>query len=256
MAAYFPSLLAIACTSIPHIIIAADSQGVIKAGDWTYGSGPTGAENWGSIKPEYQTCGAGQVQSPIDVSSCDAKSTSGSPVVHFFNSSMKFSAAQNNYKLDCKNSDSMPCGEVRYNSTAYKLLHMHAHSPSENTLNNVSYPLEMHFVHQSTKNELAVVGVFFKFGEENEEIAKFLKVQNKTMVDIDLSKLYHEHAMICTFPGSLTTPPCTEGVQWIVSWGVLEISSDQMVAFQELTGNVTTNRPIQPLNGRNITCYH
>lgn len=235
---------------------AANTAGVGKSADWSYNSDATGPENWGKITPDYEVCQSGKTQSPVNISSSGAKSTCGSPVVRFYNSSLKFKEAENNFKVDCGNDKSSPCGEVWYDQNTYYMLQIHAHSPSEYTLNGVSYPLELHFVHQSEDEKYAVVGVFFKFGEENAQIAEFLQAPSKKTVSIDLSELYHQHSMACTLKGSLTTPPCTEGVQWIVSWGVLEISPPQMDAFRALTGNVKTNRPIQPMNGRDVKCYH
>jgi carbonic anhydrase len=231
-------------------VVAAEtgSKSVIKTADWGYAN-----TDWSEL---YPTCGSGKVQSPIDVQSCHSQSSVDRPVIKQSESELSFSSEKNNFAMKCQNVDT-PCSEIRFANTTYKMLQLHAHSPSENLLNGESYPLEIHMVHASEVGHLAVLGIFFKLGKHNDEVASILtSAQTKENVTLDASKMFYEHAMLCNFQGSLTTPPCTEGVQWFSSWGVHEISHDQYFTFKELVGGVDTNRPVQPLNGRYVSCVH
>jgi carbonic anhydrase len=158
--------------------------------------------------------------------------------------------------MKCENSPEKPCGELIVESESYTMKQLHFHSPSEYTVAGEQFPLEAHFVHKSTCGSefIAVASVFFKLGEGNSDVAKiFAAAKTRGETEVDLSSLYDGSAGTFSFDGSLTTPPCSEGVEWVVSRSIMEISQAQADEYLSFVGG-TTNRPIQPINSRNITC--
>ena len=137
----------------------------------------------------------------------------------------------------------------------FNLLQLHFHAPSKNLIAGHSFPLEMHLVHSDKNGNLAVVGVMLKEGKTNLELAKiWSKMPKSGEVDlgskIDLTNLLPKEQAYYRFNGSLTTPPCTEGVTWFVMKNPITISSQQLAQFKSLyEGN---NRPVQTINARPV----
>ena len=213
-------------------------------------------QDWGSLKLEYEKCGTGTVQSPVNVLVNYTDNHKHAPTIKQKLSVLQYSPTTHNFKLKCATRFG-ECSQVKYRGKTYTMDSVHFHSPSENHLNGRSYPLEMHMVHKSGKN-LAVVAVLFEIGKtENKELQHMLDAagnQHYSVVSLDtLAKA--SSAETCTFDGSLTTPPCSEGVQWIMSLSVQSASLKQIGEYRELTGEVANNRPLQKLNGRRFTCY-
>jgi carbonic anhydrase len=137
----------------------------------------------------------------------------------------------------------------------FQLLQFHFHTPSENTINGKYFPMEAHFVHSTKEKELAVVAVMFKIGKENPTLKKLIekmpkKVNDTSVVHIKAQDLLPKSLEYYRFNGSLTTPPCTEGVRWFVLKEPLEISKEQLEAFESVMGK--NNRPLQSINARII----
>ncbi|OSM02309.1 putative carbonate dehydratase [Magnetofaba australis IT-1] len=146
--------------------------------------------------------------------------------------------------------------ELAVDNMRFELRQFHFHSPSENQFDGVSYPLEAHFVHVGPKGELAVVGVMFRLGAENAELAKiWAKLpesgEKATVEAVDPNLLLPASRDYYRFSGSLTTPPCSEGVRWLMMKEPLTLSSKQVDQFVNLMGG-PNNRPIQPLNARRV----
>jgi carbonic anhydrase len=140
----------------------------------------------------------------------------------------------------------------------YVLKQFHFHTPSEHTVDGTHLPLEIHFVHQSAEGKLAVVGVMVREGPENENLAKLIahfpnaKGETKHVADmqVELEPHFPENMAAYIYSGSLTTPPCTEDVAWMVLRDPICASREQLAAFEAKLGK--SNRPVQALHGRSI----
>lgn len=217
---------------------------------WGY-EGEAGPSHWGEISEEYATCAKGQKQSPIDISK--AQDENLTDIVFNYKPS-KINIINNGHTVQVNYDEG---SSIKVNGSEYKLVQFHFHDPSEHTINGKSFGMELHLVHKNEKGELAVVGVLIENGKENAAYntvwaniplkAGEKKELKETVNAADLlpaSKLYY------TYPGSLTTPPCTEGVTWLVLKTPIQMSQSQIDAFTGVhKGN---SRPVQPLNSRGI----
>lgn len=223
-----------------------------KTRHWTY-EGEESPEHWGEISPDYAVCKTGKLQSPVDITKAVKKdlpalAMSYKPsVVRILNNGH---AVQVNHDAG---------STLTAGGKSYELAQYHFHSPSEYKINGKQYPMEAHFVHKSKDGKLAVIGVMFKEGKKNglidklwaalpKEVGKEAKADTLSVIATDLMPkdmgYYH-------FIGSLTTPPCTEGVEWYVMKSPLEISADQSKALVKTLGTHNA-RPVQPLGDRVI----
>lgn len=225
---------------------------------WNYGA-PDGPFQWGSM-PGYALCGTGIDQSPVDIESgknAGIINTTPDTALESLNLNWTASKFIENYNGHTLQMNYDQGSSISFEGKSFDLKQFHFHSPSEHILDGRQYPLEMHFVHQS-ENGTTVVGVFFKEGAFNQTLQNIwdnnpkeegvivvpgLSMNAMDFLPKDLS-YYH-------YTGSLTTPPCTEGVNWIVLKQPIEASSDQLRFLQKrLSG--PNNRPIQPQDGRMI----
>ena len=141
---------------------------------------------------------------------------------------------------------------------SYRLVQYHFHSPSEHTVDGKHFPMEMHMVHKSADGKLAVVGVFIAEGAHNkafDPVWANLPAQKGVethfpAVKVDVDALLPTARTSYRYDGSLTTPPCSEGVNWIVMTTPIQLSGEQVAAFTRLIKD--NNRPVQTLNGRTI----
>ena len=138
----------------------------------------------------------------------------------------------------------------------YKLTQFHVHTPSEHQLNGQSYDMELHFVHQDTNGKYVVLAVMIQEGKENETLVSLWRRLPKTVGEVsakesvDLQALLPSNKLFYSYSGSLTTPPCTEGVKWFVMGKSINMSKEQIQAFTQIFPN--NSRPVQPLNKRDI----
>lgn len=213
---------------------------------WSY-EGETGPEAWGMLSIDFATCEAGMAQSPIALVTADADAAD-LPALTFNYGSATLTVEDTGYgfKATPDGAHTLTIGEDTYN-----LVQFHPHTPSEYTLDGESFPVGLHFVHQNAAGELAVVGVFAGSGDENAAYQPFVAAagagETTAMVE-NLAALLPTEPAYFTFDGSLTTPPCTEGVRWIVMREPIALSEAQIATIRAAHG--ATNRPLQPLNGR------
>lgn len=227
----------------------------IQAGDWGY-EFPFGPFRWGILRPEYKLCSTGKKQSPINVVAGTPKPAGQRPKITMMKSMMEFQSVVNNFNFNCKNPECAPCSKIVSGGRTYMMAQVHFHAPSEMIWDGISFPLEAHFVHVSKDSRLSVIGVFFQEGAFNEQLQKLIDAaKGRTDAVVDIPQFYSGNGTVRMFGGSLTTPPCSEGVKWIVSGEVMSASKVQIAEFQVMYNNTPNNRPIQRLGTREIKQY-
>lgn len=217
---------------------------------WAY-TGKIGTTHWSELEPGYAACKLGKEQTPIDIRG--AKKAKLAPIGFHY----RAGAAQvlnNGHTVQVNLAEG---GNVNLNGDEYKLLQFHFHTPSEEKINGRSYPLVMHMVHKDAIGHLAVVAILFKVGKENAALKQVFasmpaEAGNKVALagGIDPASVLPQERGYYAFKGSLTTPPCSEGVRWQVMKTISEISARQLAMFKKLYP--MNARPLQPLNGRTI----
>ena len=218
---------------------------------WSY-TGATGADKWGSLSKEFATCSVGQRQSPIDIRHTVRADLAP---IEFAYQPVPLSIVDNGHSIKV---DAPDAGTITVDGESYALQQFHFHRPSEEKINGKSYAMVAHLVHQSKAGKLAVVAVLFEAGKEQPLIrtlwTNFPLQQDKPVVrpdlKIDPTQLLPSKRNYYTFTGSLTTPPCTEDVLWLVLKTPVQVSKEQLAGFGTIYKNNV--RPVQPVNNRVI----
>lgn len=217
---------------------------------WSY-EGATAPEFWGQLDPAYAACSIGKSQSPVDIADVTPQPL---PAIEFHYQPTCLRVINNGHTIQV-NYD--PGSYIDVDGARYDLLQFHFHTPSEHTFGGKFADLELHLVHKSQDGKFAVVGVVFYAGTENAALQPIW--DNMSLVEgpeqrvpltynaIDLLPAIHT---TYRYSGSLTTPPCSEGVFWAVMTTPLTMSRVQVHAFEAIF--MYNNRPVQPLNGRII----
>ncbi|MBZ0281279.1 MAG: carbonic anhydrase [Anaerolineae bacterium] len=218
---------------------------------WTY-EGEEGPQHWGDLAIDFALCSTGRAQSPIDISQPQAVNLADiafdyqPTALNIFNNGHTVQVA-----YDAGSS-------MIYNETQYDLLQFHFHIPSEHTLNGEAFAMELHFVHRSADGDLAVVGVLLRESDAaNKAYAPLFDNlpaekgdPQPTELTIDANNLLPAERLYTTYSGSLTTPPCTQGVRWLVLQTPVEISHEQVEAFAQIFE--LNARPVQDQNNRDL----
>ena len=227
---------------------------------WGY-EGEGGPDYWADLKPEFLLCVDGTEQSPVDltgavpVESADLARQLGKSVLTGQQRARVMDIVDNGHTIQVTNDIPMSL-EIR--NTLYELVQYHFHAPSEHMIAGMHAPLEVHFVHKSATGDLAVVGILVDEGAYDaiwEPVLANLPDDTSDErhiegLDLDMDEVRPLPQRYYVYDGSLTTPPCSEGVQWIVMAEKRQISSEQMDAIvSHLHEN---NRPVQPHGGREI----
>ena len=217
---------------------------------WGY-SGAEAPENWAKLSPEFSAC-AGKNQSPINLTKFIEAELN--PIAFSYVPGPA-SVINNGHTIQVDDSDG---GSITLDGTKYYLKQFHFHAPSENLIDGKSYPLEVHLVHADKEGNLAVVAVMFTEGAENSLLAKIWplmphKTGDKKSLpfEVQASGLLPVDRDYFRYNGSLTTPPCTEGVVWLVMKTPLTASKSQIEEFSHLMHH-PNNRPVQPVNARPV----
>jgi carbonic anhydrase len=220
---------------------------------WSY-SGHTGPAQWGSMEEEYKTCATGKLQSPIDIRDDRAKRTELPAIrVDYKPSALKIIDNGHTVQINYDAGSFIEIGDKRY-----ELAQFHFHKPSEEKLNGKSYPMVAHLVHKAPGGNLAVIAVLLSTGSANSLIQTLWdnlpkKEESEMVADrakINVVDLLPRDQSYYTFAGSLTTPPCSEGVTWFVLKHPTSVSTDEVARFSKLYP--MNARPVQPLNGREV----
>ncbi len=209
---------------------------------WDYEAhGPT---HW----DEFSTlCAEGKTQSPINIITQETKHLDKSEQLTLLeNAKSVDSIADNGHVIEVTVNHG---GSILAHGIEYKLIQFHFHGRSEEAINGKQYDLVAHLVHKSAAGNLAVVAVLFNEGKKaNPIIQKVLNNVGKT-ASINPAKLLPKNTShYFHFKGSLTTPPCTENVQWYIMKEVQSATKEQIAAMRAYHNN--NYRPVQPLNGR------
>ncbi|WP_319381049.1 carbonic anhydrase family protein [Thiomicrorhabdus sp.] len=218
---------------------------------WGY-SGHEGPEYWGELSHQYATCKNGKSQSPINLSGFVDEALK--PIGFSYRTS-PMNIVNNGHTVQV---NFQKGSSIQVDGKTFKLLQVHFHTPSENHINGHSYPMEAHFVHASDQGELAVVAVMIQEGAADPFIAKIVKAmpqhagkaQDVAGVSVNGMEFLPAFKGYYRFEGSLTTPPCSEGVRWLVMKHAAHASAQQIAALHKVIG--TNNRPIQAKNGRSV----
>jgi len=216
---------------------------------WSY-AGEDGPQQWGDLSADYLMCSKGRNQSPIDLSGA-VEADLQALVLDYPNRGL-VGEINNGHTIQ---ENLNPGNFAIIRGQRYEAKQFHFHSPSEHRVDGKSFPLEVHIVHANPENHLAVVGILFDEGDENSmlnqlsgfrppELAPYTGPIDYNLIITGLDEYY-------AYSGSLTTPPCSEGVIWIVLKNPITASRRQIERFHEAMG-ADTNRPIQPRYARTI----
>lgn len=220
---------------------------------WSY-SGKTGPNKWSEIDSKFAPCSQGKVQSPIDIHTADVKHVAPSELKFDYQTS-PLKVIDNGHTIQVNYA---PGSFLTVDGKRYELLQFHFHKPSEERVDGKRYALVAHLVHKNAEGELAVVGVLMEPGAKRPMIKTIfdnLPLQKEKEIEvpgvsINIATLLPENHAHYTFTGSLTTPPCSEGVKWFVMKTPVPVSAQQIAQF----GHVykMNARPVQAANGREV----
>lgn len=219
-------------------------------GHWAYG-GDDGPDAWARLSPEYAGCATGRRQSPIDIR--DGIQVQLQPIAFDYHPGA-FSVIDNGHTVQV---DVAPGNALTIGGRRYELVQFHFHLPSEERIAGRQFDMEVHLVHKDAEGHLAVVAVLLERGAAQAVIQAVWNAlpleKNQAAAGIeaiDPSQLLPEDRRYYTYMGSLTTPPCSEGVLWMVMKQPVPVSAQQLGIFARLYP--MNARPVQPLDGRLI----
>lgn len=239
-------LLLAGCATAPPPPPAATADPV----HWSY-AGEHAPERWGTLSPAFAACETGTMQSPVDLANAQRAEL---PDLRFDYASTPLTVEHTGHTVQV---DYTAGGVLTVGGAPYTLVQFHFHTPAEHRVQGRELPAELHLVHRNAAGELAVVGVLIERGAHNAAFAPLLdhlparagQERQAPGMRIDAEDLLPaDRALHYRYPGSLTTPPCTEGVTWLVLAQPVQLSAQQIDALQSTMG--TTNRPVQPLGTR------
>ena len=216
---------------------------------WDY-QGLGGPANWGKLEAGFAACEGGATQSPINLA---PTLTADLPPIYFNYAATPTAVTNNGHTLQVNVFEG---STIMVDGKEFPLVQFHFHTPSEYQIDGKSYPLEIHFVHKNPQGVLAVIGVMVTEGAANSELENIFaaapreagRTQQMPDAFTDIRKLLPASATYYRLMGSLTTPPCSEGVHWHVMTTPIEASKAQIDKFR--TYYAMNARPLQPANNR------
>ncbi len=220
---------------------------------WSY-TGEHGPQAWGQLKPDFNVCALGKRQSPINIEEADTLQGPAEPLQFNYQPS-NGSVVNNGHTIQV---DLYGDNALTVRGSSYKLVQFHFHHPAEEQVNYRGFAMVAHLVHKNAEGQLAVVSVLLEPGVANALINKvwtYMPLDTGDRVRlpaglIDMNELLPKDQRYYQFMGSLTTPPCTEGVLWLVLKQPATVSREQLKLFSQLFPN--NARPVQPVNGRTV----
>jgi carbonic anhydrase len=252
-------------TSRTHGVEAAESHGADEAHaevHWGY-EDENGPARWGAMQSDWRQCAEGRRQSPIDLASPVEKKLPDI-AVHRLSEHAVEVLTQKEVLEELDNGHTVQVNvklprALRIDKKSYSLQQFHFHSPSEHTVNGEHLPMEIHFVHEAADGSLAVLGVLVRSGAYNPAIGSLWSSLPEGEGDSNRTQLPESFAQSLLteaedgfyhYSGSLTTPPCTEGVKWMIKKVPTELSAGQIERFRAIYDH--NNRPTNPLNDREL----
>jgi carbonic anhydrase len=224
--------------------------GAQHAAHWTY-EGSEGPNHWGQLSHDWEPCQSGQQQSPIDLTGPTGTDLAN---ISFNYSATKADVIDNGHTIQV---NFRPGNSIKVDGKRYDLLQFHFHAPSEHTINGKHSPAELHLVHKSADGQLAVVGVMLDKGARNDALAAVFKNmpaprRKSAKLDrkINPADLLPAAGATYRYDGSLTTPPCSEGVKWYVVASPIAVSEAQLAEFERRHNH--SNRPVQTIGTRKV----
>jgi len=222
---------------------------------WSY-EGATGPGSWGELDQQYAACVNGSEQSPINIELSEAETNKTIEEVNIQYEPTTFSVINNGHTIQANTAT--VTNKIILDETEYQLVQFHFHTPSEHQFNGQPYEMELHLVHQNESGELAVLGLMIQEGSMNEYLQPVWAALQEEITEEDISlsepvqlqTLLPKDPTFLHYNGSLTTPPCTEEVEWIILEQPIELSQEQIQVFQQIFPD--NHRPIQPLNEREV----
>ena len=219
---------------------------------WSY-HGAEKPSNWARLDPNFAECAAGHAQSPIDIR--HTVSQPDLPDLAFDYHEVPLRIVNNGHTIQVNEEGA---GTLRIGDHLYSLAQFHFHTPSEERIHGKPYDMVAHLVHKDTAGKLAVVAVLFRKGHANAALKPVLDNMPiaagpehlVTGLAFNVADLLPARRGYYHFAGSLTTPPCSEGVAWYVLKSPVEVSAAQLQQLHKLYRH--NNRPVQPLNGREV----
>jgi carbonic anhydrase len=243
----------LACSLIGSALAVQASSGDAQ---WGY-YGHEGPDHWGDLSTDFATCKTGQAQSPINI---DTAIPATLPPLHLQYRASNLELVNNGHTIQV---NVEPGSHLQINNTSYELKQFHFHTHSEHELSGHYLPMEMHFVHQNNDGEFAVIGLLARTTYRDHPVLARLwehmprqagETVKPPRLRLNPVSLIPPSRDYVTYQGSLTTPPCTEGVRWIVLQQPARVSRQQI---QQFTDTISDNaRPVQPLNQRQILGRH
>ncbi|XP_017697512.2 alpha carbonic anhydrase 7-like isoform X2 [Phoenix dactylifera] len=223
-----------------------------------------GPQHWGDLDPDWATCKDGKSQSPINIThkNIEVNLSLGSLMTSYHST---FAIMQNrgyDIMINWTEGATPGAGSLLIDGKDYVLQQCHWHSPSEHKFFDEGYPLELHMVHISSDGSIAVIGILYQHGSPDpflSELWKYLeclirKQKDEVVVGYLSPPPIENRAPYYRYSGSLTTPPCTENVTWILLREVRTVSEGQVYQLREAVHGDNA-RPIQPINGRKVYLY-
>jgi len=219
---------------------------------WGY-VGADGPEHWGDLDPRFTACKVGLRQSPIDIKGAKQADL---PAIRFDYKPTPLRIINNGHTIQINYTSG---SSITVGDRSYELKQFHFHHPSEEKINGKAFAMVVHLVHADSQGEIAVVAVLLDTAGANQLLESIWKhlpqvagpEETFDQLQINAADLLPSNHSYYTFAGSLTTPPCSEGVTWFVLQAPKSISKEQADRFGKIYPD--NARPTQPLNGRDLT---
>ncbi len=235
----------LACAAVA---LAGGRAAAAEGAHWSY-EGAHGPAHWGDMGHEFAACKLGKQQSPIDIT---AARKAELPAIVFSYAASPASVVDNGHTIQVKVS---PGSTIAVGERKFELLQFHFHKPSEEKVKGKAYAMDAHLVHRAADGKLAVVAVLLEPGAASDLVEAVWKAtpaghgeSAPGALKVDPAQLLPANRGYYTFSGSLTTPPCSEGVTWFVLRSPVQVSKEQVATFAKRYPN--NARPVQPLGER------